>query len=104
MIFALYREILGSIAMYILVYVNNLEVKVDRQDYRLFLFLGFCSFCNVVGGLFALDVMSATNYAILQPFIPVTTTIIAVLVKVEGLNAYKIMGIIDDGDDGDKVV
>lgn len=94
MIFALYREVLGSIAMYILVRINKLEVKVDREDYRLFLFLGFCSFCNVVGALFALDYMSATNFAILQPFIPVTTTVISYLVKYERLNMYKVWGII----------
>ncbi len=94
MIFALYREMLGSLAMYILVYISKLEIKVDRQDFRLFLFLGFCSFCNVMGGVYALEFMSATNYAILQPFIPIVTTIISVLAKFEGLNVYKILGII----------
>ena len=94
MIFALYRELLGSIAMYLLVYMSKLEVKVDRQDYRLFLFLGFCSFCNVIGALYALEFMSATNFAILQPFIPVITTIISVLTKFEVLNVYKVLGVL----------
>ena len=71
-----------------------LDISVMKEDRKLFIFLGFCSFINVGVSLIALDLMSATEYAIMQPFIPVITTIISYLAKYERLNVYKLLGIV----------
>ena len=97
LVFALYREILASIIMYGFVISRlgyNYRIIIDKKDYLRFLFLGICSFMNVVISLLGLQYISADRYALLQPAIPVITTFISILLQIEKLTILKLIGIL----------
>ena len=48
---------------------------------------------NVVGCIVALTYIPSTRFSVMQPSIPVIATIISVLVGLERLNTYKILGV-----------
>lgn len=68
-------------------------MKIHREDYGRFLFLGFCSGVGVCGSIFALLFIPATKYALMQPSIPVIATVISTCLGLERLNYLKVMGI-----------
>lgn len=82
-VFVLYREIISSIVMYLFVHLQHLKIHIEPRDYRRFLFLGFCSFVNVVGAMLALKYISASRFAIFQPSIPCIATVIAIVLGME---------------------
>lgn len=93
-IFALYRELAASVMMYFYVQFKEINIKIDQADYGTFLFLGACSFLNVVLACCALQYISATRYAILQPSVPCLATVIAVLNGIESFSLSKLLGVI----------
>lgn len=94
LIFALYREVLASIFMYCFMKYGKEKLRVDSRDRARFIFLGFCSFINVVGTVLALEFLSATRYAMMQPTIPVISTCMSVALGLETLNIFKAFGIV----------
>lgn len=117
-LFAMYREVLSSILMYAVIYFRgeSHHIYIEKVDIRRFLFLGLCSFINVVGAMFALQLISATKFAIFQPVIPCIATGISIMVGLESISALKGFGILlavggailseawSGGDDDDKNV
>ena len=93
-IFALYREVVASAMMFFYVQYKEVQSTIDRKDYFTFLFLGTCSFLNVVTACCALRYISATRYAILQPSVPCLATVIAIVSGVEPFSLIKILGIL----------
>jgi len=96
LVFALYREILATISMFIYAYAVAPTATyrlVERIDLPRFLFLGFCSFINVVFSILSLQYISASKYAMLQPAIPCFACLISVIVGLEGWNVLKGLGI-----------
>jgi drug/metabolite transporter (DMT)-like permease len=94
LIFALYREATALVLMTGTVRIERVPLFVAREDLPRFLFLGACSFVNVVGTILALTYLSATRYSIMQPCIPVLSCLISVALGFEGLTPYKVLGIV----------
>lgn len=96
LVVALYRQSLASILMLsLLLYFNkDAIVPIKYGDIPRFVFVGFCSFLNVVGTLFALEYLSPTTYAVMQPIVPVLATIISFISGYESLNLLKCLGIV----------
>eukprot|EP01031_Cornospumella_fuschlensis_P039003 gene39003-47449_t len=92
-VFVLYREIGASILMYALLRYRKQSLAIDRVDYPRFLFLGCCSFVNVVGAALALQYISATRYAIFQPSIPCIATVVSMCIGSDKVNSVKLLGI-----------
>jgi drug/metabolite transporter (DMT)-like permease len=92
--FALYREVFASILMYGLVRYYGKFVFVHPEDYQRMLFLGFCSFVNVVGTILALQYINPVRYSVMQPIIPVIATLISVGIGLESLSPIKSCGIL----------
>lgn len=92
--FALYREVFASILMYGLVKYFGQIITVHPEDYRRMLFLGFCSFTNVVGTILALQYINPVRYSVMQPIIPVIATLISVGIGLESLSWIKSCGIL----------
>lgn len=92
-VFALYRELLGCLIMYLITYYKNEAVWIKKEDYMRFLFLGLCSFVNVVGTVFALQYISATRYAIFQPAIPCIATVVSIFVGLDKVTWIKLLGV-----------
>jgi drug/metabolite transporter (DMT)-like permease len=93
LIFALYREILATCLMYGLTVYKGIPVVIEKQDWTRIIYIGFCSFVNVVGTVMALQYISAVQYAMMQPVIPVVATILSVFLKLENLTIIKSFGI-----------
>lgn len=97
-IFALYRELTASVCMLLLVFIlvgpKLSNLYIDREDIARFIFLGFCSFVNVVFAIVALEFVPATTFAVMQPIIPCIATFISVLVGLEQTSLMKIFGIL----------
>ena len=97
LIFALYRETISSVLM--LFYALSLSkrepttFKIDSEDFPRFIFVGFCSFVNVVGTVLSLKYITASGYAILQPAIPIIATVISCTIRIEKLTVLKAIGI-----------
>lgn len=94
LLFELYRDCLATILMCTFVYIQGHSFRINREDLPRFVFLGFCSFVNVVGTVVALKFVSATKYSILQPSIPVWGTIISAVFGYEWLTTTKTFGIV----------
>lgn len=103
LIFAFYREFSASILMFAMVlYKNSLQEyhgvelmpTIPRQDYFRFFWLGVSILANSVGTLYALQLISPTKYALMQPTIPIFATIISTLCGYEPLTVYKACGIL----------
>jgi drug/metabolite transporter (DMT)-like permease len=92
--FALYREIFASILMYGLVKYFGQKVYIYPEDYQRLLFLGFCSFMNVVGTILALQYINPVRYSVMQPIIPVIATLISLAIGLESLSVIKCCGIL----------
>lgn len=92
--FALYREVFASILMYGLVKYFKQVIYVHPEDYKRMLFLGFCSFTNVVGTILALQYINPVRYSVMQPIIPVIATLISVGIGLESLSLIKSCGIL----------
>lgn len=92
-IFALYRELISSAMMYFYVQYKEMKVTIDPKDYSTFFFLGACSFTNVVMACLALQFISATRFAILQPSVPCLATIIAIAFNMERFSMQKVLGV-----------
>ena len=92
-IFALYRELISSAMMYYYVQYKEMKVAIDPKDYSTFFFLGACSFTNVVMACLALQFISATRFAILQPSVPCLATIIAIAFNMEQFSMQKVLGV-----------
>ena len=104
-VFALYREFFASLLMLVLylwlchpgevwkglVYVR--DTALFGEDSRLFLFLGFCSYINVMGATWALSITEPTIFAIFQPMIPCIATAISIIAQFEPFNWWKFVGI-----------
>lgn len=93
LVFATYRECVATVLMLVIAIMRGSVCEIDSGDRLRFLYLGVCSFVNVVGTLFALQLVSATRYAVMQPSIPVFATLISVFIGSEGLNIWKLAGI-----------
>ncbi|GAB5361785.1 hypothetical protein AAMO2058_000742200 [Amorphochlora amoebiformis] len=92
--FALYREIIASICMWILCLYIDGAVKMQRRDIPRFFLMGVCSFINVVGSVVALDMVSAANVSLLQPSIPVFAVGVALAMRVEAFTKWKAFGVV----------
>ena len=90
--FALVREVVASVLMYVNVKAQGFEINVHRDDIGRFVFLGFCSFVNVVGCILALMYITSTRFAVMQPSVPVIAAMISVVIGMEKLNIYKGLG------------
>ena len=93
LIFALYRELIAVALMYGFAKSRGATISVDKDDYRRFAFLGFCSFLNVVGAILSMQYISATRFALFQPSIPCIATCISVLAGFEKLTVSKAIGV-----------
>lgn len=91
--FALYREWLASFLMLAVVKYRGLNIAVPKEDRLRFFFLGCCSFTNVVGCIISLQYISATRFSIMQPSIPVFGATISIIIGIEKVNLYKVVGI-----------
>lgn len=94
LIFALYREIIASALLFVVVKYLKFTVKIHRIDYYHFLFLGFCSFLNIVGAITSLNYISPSRFAIFQPLTPCIATVLSVCLKKESFSVLKGFGII----------
>lgn len=94
LIFALYREILATALMYGLTRYKSASLIIDKEDYWRILYIGFCSFVNVVGTVLALQYISAVQYAMMQPIIPVVASILSTIKGLEKMTFVKSCGII----------
>lgn len=111
LIFAFFREISATammIAIGCVSYVcqkKNVEndnqsttsqssFALQREDLVRFTFLGFCSFCNVVGFVVALSLVSPFNASAFQPSIPVFAMMFSVAAGFEKLTAMKVVGLL----------
>lgn len=92
-VFALYRELVGSLIMFWIMHQRHESTTIERSDYVRFLFLGACSFTNVVGAVLALQYLSATTFAIFQPAIPCIATIVSICVGMDQFTYLKLLGI-----------
>jgi drug/metabolite transporter (DMT)-like permease len=93
-IFALYKQIISSILMFILVLVKGIKISIERKDWLVFVFIGLCIFININGTMFALANISPTRYALFQPTIPCIAALISVLRGLEKPNGGKAVGIL----------
>ena len=64
-----------------------------REDVPRFLALGCCVFGSQFFYLLGLELTSATTVAVLQPAIPVFTTLMAVVVGYERVRLAKLLGV-----------
>mmetsp|Transcript_15410 Transcript_15410/g.46464 ORF Transcript_15410/g.46464 Transcript_15410/m.46464 type:complete len:404 (-) Transcript_15410:1079-2290(-) len=89
---AAYREASSTLMMYGLCRAYGLGLLgIDlREDGLRFLAAGFFSFCNVMGSVVALDLITPDRFAVLQPTIPVWTMLISVIVGLEPLRWLKV--------------
>ena len=96
LVFAFYREISASICMAGIAFLTDGAsfIRPARADIPRFLVLGACSFANVVGSVVALKFISAANYALLQPAVPVFAAAIAVVLRMEPLSLGKACGVL----------
>ena len=94
LVFAFYREVTASICMFMYVYFLKVEFRIYKEDVFRYIFLGFCSFVNVVGSVFALAYISPTKYALFQPLIPCIATLLSITLRLEKVTVLKILGII----------
>lgn len=94
LVFAFYREISASICMCAYVYFLSVEFQMYKEDIIRYIFLGFCSFVNVVGSVFALDYISPTKYALFQPTIPCIATLLSITLGLEKITVLKVLGIL----------
>lgn len=92
--FALLREVTATGLMFGLVLYGKKSFSIEREDYGRFLFLGLCSFVNVVGTVIALGYLSATRYSVMQPSIPVWGCLISASLGYERLTLMKGVGIL----------
>ncbi|CAM9560383.1 unnamed protein product, partial [Ectocarpus fasciculatus] len=93
LIFVLYRECLASVLMYLFVKFQGQKLRIDKEDFARFFFLGVCSFINVVGTVIALGYISPTKYSVMQPSVPVWGSLISAALGYERLTTMKSMGI-----------
>ena len=97
-IFALYRELTASICMFLLVFImlgpSMKNFYIEKEDILRFIFLGFCSFVNVVFAIVSLEYVTATTFSVMQPIIPCIATFISILVGLEQSSIMKIGGIL----------
>lgn len=93
LIFALYRELIAVVLMYGFSKSRGATISIAKDDYRRFVFLGFCSFLNVVGAILSMQYISATRFALFQPSIPCIATCISVLAGFEKLTVSKAIGV-----------
>lgn len=96
-IFALYRETIATLFMFCFVLYKGIPINrycIDTQDFSRFLYLGFCSFGNVVFTILSLQYLSANSYSVMQPVIPVIAMIISIVIGLEPFTFIKVMGII----------
>lgn len=92
-IFVLYREIISSFLMYLIIRIKGEKINIDQRDYFKFFFLGICSFINVVGAMLALNYVSANRFAIFQPCIPCIATSVSIFIGMEKMTILKSIGI-----------
>jgi drug/metabolite transporter (DMT)-like permease len=93
-VFALYREFIALFFMSVYaIWYRGLRLNIDRSDWLRFIFLGACSFVNVVGAMLALDFISPARFAIFQPMIPCIASVISILVGLENFSLLKAIGI-----------
>ncbi len=93
-VFVLYRELLASAVMYLLILYRKQIIFIHRVDYLRFFFVGCCSFVNVVGAMLALQYISATRFAIFQPAIPCIATVVSIVVGSDMFTFIKLIGIL----------
>lgn len=93
-LFAFYREVLSCGFMVTLAHYNGGLFSIDKEDYIKIFGMGVCCFGNVIGTIVALSYISPFNQAILQPAIPVWTTLLSILLGLEQLTKYKSLGIL----------
>lgn len=93
LVFVLYRELFASFLMWSYVKYCGVKLYIEPEDRIRFVFLGLFSFMNCVGGMVALDYISATRYSIFQPSIPCIATFISIIVGLEKFTIVKACGI-----------
>lgn len=94
LVFALYRELIASVLMYLLTIYRTVPVSIHVEDRNRIAYIGFCSFVNVVGTVLALQYISAVQYAMMQPLIPVVATVLSASLGLEIITVVKGVGIL----------
>ena len=101
LVFAFYRELFASFLMFLScysspemrqrgVYKSFRDCVFSSGDGKTFLFIGFCSFINVVGSVFILSLITANRYAVLQPSIPCVAVFISTCLGFEVFSYLKV--------------
>ena len=96
LVFALYRELISSVSIFVLALSTDgrdCVGAIPREDWPRFLTLGLCSFATVVGAVVALAFIPASTYAMLQPLCPVIALVVSVLLRLERLTWLKAAGV-----------
>jgi drug/metabolite transporter (DMT)-like permease len=86
--------VLATALMFAFARYGGHAVRIEREDYPRFAFLGCCSFLNVVGTVVALGYLSATRYSIMQPSIPIWGGLISAALGYERLTPTKTFGVL----------
>eukprot|EP00635_Sarcinochrysidales_sp_CCMP3193_P011869 CAMPEP_0118896452 /NCGR_PEP_ID=MMETSP1166-20130328/4313_1 /TAXON_ID=1104430 /ORGANISM="Chrysoreinhardia sp, Strain CCMP3193" /LENGTH=358 /DNA_ID=CAMNT_0006835511 /DNA_START=48 /DNA_END=1124 /DNA_ORIENTATION=+ len=92
-VFALYRECGASVLMGMAALAEGKFRRLDARSAGLFLAAGLASFCNVVGTVVALTLISSDLYSTYQPTIPIFATAIALPLGYEKPNGWIYLGI-----------
>lgn len=95
LVFAMYREILACICMYaVMRHSRNLaqqRIYPRQGDFIPLLICGLCSYCNVVGSLFALEYLRPTEFSIMQPLNPIIAA--ALNWRIEKFSVMRLFGV-----------
>lgn len=98
LLFALYRELLGSIFMFVYAHfclkIPLKDFHIQTEDRLRFLVIGFLSFVNVVGTILSLQYISPARYSLMQPLIPCIATFVSIIIKIEIFTLIKLVGIL----------
>lgn len=89
-VFAAYRESLSCVLMYLLCRYKGASPRdIQSKDVFRIVTMGFFSFVNVVGAMLALKLVPPDRFSVLQPTIPVWTTLLAVVAGLEPIGLVK---------------
>jgi len=92
-VFAFYREMLGTAVMLGIAWHSDGFCRPHIQDVPRFLLLGFCCFAAIYGFLLALRMTSATDASMIQPLNPVMAVIFGTCMGIEELTTLRVLGV-----------
>lgn len=75
-------------------HIHTHSWRLAKEHVPRFLLMGLFSAGNVLGAVQALTLITATNFAVLQPSIPVFTMMLSVLFRMEKMTCLKSLGLL----------